>query len=51
MDVCTIMLQRLHLQENYHNGTVNGKSRRENTPKSNISYSATGNKNALAQWI
>lgn len=36
---------------NYHNGTVNGKSRRENTPKRNISYLATGNKNASAQWI
>lgn len=33
---------------NYHNRTVNGKSRRENTPKSRISYSATGNKNASA---
>lgn len=51
MDVCTIMLQRLHLQEITTTGLWMGSAEGKNTPKSNISYSATGNKNASAQWI
>lgn len=51
MDVCTIMLQRLHLQEITTTGLWMGRAEGKTHIKVNISYLTISNKNASAQQI